>query len=347
MLFFPITTSGPITRYSQIKCDLFEIHSFSYENFCFGVQRVLWGFFKKLVIAERIAIVVNSAYGDEKYKGIMLATGMLLFAVQMYFDFSGCMDMVIGVGKMLGIILPENFTQPFFARSLSEFWRRWHITLGFWVKDYVLYPVLKSRLIQTLSQQLKTKLGKKNRFAELLPTWCGMFCVWFIVGFWHGGDWNYIFGSGLFFFFMIAAGQAFEPMSAKATRFLRIDTETLAWKIFQRIRTAFLFCASISFDRAASFKSGLALWRRVFKGVFSSMHGIHGLSLKLILLIAFILIVEFREYKNSDNYIWQKRIAKQNLVFRWVIYDALIVFLLLFGMYGEGFNASDFIYKGF
>ena len=352
IIFFPITSSGPVVRYAQIKSTLFETHNFDYEHFCLGCQRILWGFFKKYLIANRIAIIVNNIYADESATGIIVLAGLLLVAMQIYFDFSACMDMVLGAGELFGISLPENFKQPFYATNLSEFWRRWHITLGLWVKDYVLYPILKSRSIQLLSEFLKKKLGKKNRYAKLIPTWTGTFIMWFIVGFWHGGEWNFIFGSGLFFFFMICGGQLLSPLFGKLTAAFRINTDCSAWKCFQTVRTAFLFAASVSFDRT-DFRNGFRMWHRAFTDFFnfSAATYMKGFELKdiiiLLVLIPFVFLLEAREFKTDDNTVWLKAIAKKNIIVRWAVYSALIYATILLGSYASGFNAADFIYMGF
>lgn len=358
VLYFPIITSGPITRYLEVEHQLFAPHSFDYEQFCFGVQRIVWGFFKKLVVAERIGIIVGTIYGSwQQYSGFTLALGLLLYAPQVYFDFSGCIDMVLGASECLGITLPENFRQPFFSTSVSEIWRRWHISLGFWVKDYVLYPILKSTAIQHLSKFLKTKLGKKNRYAKMFPTWLGMFVTWFTVGFWHGGNWKYIFGGGFFFFAIIAMGQLLEPIFAFLTRTLKIRTETASWKLFLRLRTFFLFASAVSFQRAFSFKEGLKMWRHVFTS-FNPWIFVDGTLFKLgldakdffvlIFALLIVLFVEIGEHGGKEKAVsMRKRVAGQNIAFRWLVYLGLVFSVLIFGMYGEGFKASDFIYQGF
>ncbi len=357
VIYFPVTTSGPITRYSEIENQLFEPHSFDYDKFCFGVQRIAWGFFKKLVIAERIGLIVNTIYGNwENYQGFTLIVGLLLYAPQLYFDFSGCIDIVLGISETLGITLPENFRQPFVSTSLSEIWRRWHMTLGFWVKDYVLYPVLKSQIMQNLSAFLKSKLGKKNRYAKLIPTWCGMFCVWFIVGFWHGGSFKYIFGAGLFFFSMIAGGQLLKPVFSWLVKILRINTQTTDWCFFQRVRTFFLFSAAVSFQRAGSFIMGLRMWRHVFKE-FNPWIFVDGTLFKigldvpdffvLICAILIVILVSTKENNKDGKTIHvREQLAKQNLWFRWLVYLGLIFSVILFAMY-EPYNPTTFIYAGF
>lgn len=358
VLYFPITTSGPITRYSQVENQLFIEHEFDYEQFCFGVQRIVWGMFKKMVVADRIGLIVGTIYGNyENYTGFTILIGLLAYTLQVYTDFSGCIDMVLGTSQSLGIILPENFCKPFFSGSLSEIWRRWHMTLGFWVKDYVLYPILKSTSIQILSKFLKSRFGKKNRYAKLIPTWCGMLVVWFIVGFWHGGSWKYIFGGGLFFFAMIVGGQLLEPVFEWLIKIFRINTKTTSWRVFQNLRTVFLFAAAVSFQRAVSFKTGLKMWRKVFSEfnpwifVDGTLFRL-GLDAKDFFVLFFgliiILIIEIGEHGNkAESISMRERISRQNIVCRWIIYFGLVFSVIIFGMYGPNYNAKSFIYAEF
>lgn len=357
-LFFPVTTSGPITRYTEIENQLFSEHRFNYDRFCFGVQRIAWGFFKKLVVAERIGIIVGTIYGNwNNYTGFTLAIGLLLYALQVYADFSGCIDMMSGTAETLGIKLPENFRQPLFSTSLSEIWRRWHMTLGFWVKDYVLYPILKSDGIQKFSAFLKAKLGKKNRYAKMIPTWCGMFITWFAVGFWHGGDWKYIFGGGLFFFIMIAGGQLLEPLFTGLQKLLRVNTETASWRLFQRLRTFLLFATAVSFQRALSFNVGLKMWRQVFADFnpwifFDGTLFKIGLDAKdffvmVIGLLVILLVSNMEQGKDGETLHVRETLAKQNLVFRWLVYLGLVFSVIIFGMYGPEYNVKSFIYEMF
>lgn len=152
--------SGPITRYQEIEQDLYAGNRADYQGFCFGLQRILWGLFKKLVIADRMAPIVQEIWSGDFY-GWCVLIGVLGYAWQLYMDFSGCMDVVLGASELFGIRLPENFNTPLYATSLSEYWRRWHITLGAWVKDYVMYPILKTKGLQTRAKKWKKKYGKK------------------------------------------------------------------------------------------------------------------------------------------------------------------------------------------
>ncbi len=154
LCYFPQMTSGPFTKYTEMKKELFTAKRFSLERYTRGGVRVFWGLFKKLVIADRLATVVGTIYGDlSSYYGIYIVIGVFSYAIQLYCDFSGCLDIVLGASEMFGIKLPENFDLPFFSENVSEFWRRWHISLGVWFKEYLFYPILKSEKKQERTLQ--------------------------------------------------------------------------------------------------------------------------------------------------------------------------------------------------
>jgi D-alanyl-lipoteichoic acid acyltransferase DltB (MBOAT superfamily) len=309
------------------------------------------------VLAERLAIIVSVIYGggtEEQmgtvtYAGAYIIIGAFAYVFQLYTDFSGCMDMVIGVAQMFGIKLPENFHTPFYATSLSEFWRRWHITLGAWLKDYVLYPTLKSAWLNKIRKAIKAKFGKKA--AKEIPTYIGMFITWFGIGFWHGGSWKYICASGLFFFVMIVGGLILAPVFKRLTAFLRIDTGAWSWTLFARLRTACLFTLSVSFGRASSLTTGFKMWRRAFEWnpwiwVDGSLYNL-GLDRLDFWVMVFGMAALFVVSKFQQSGSIREKVAGQNIVFRWTVYLGLFVAVLLFGMYGQGYNPADFIYGGF
>ena len=195
-MYFPVIISGPILKYREHGEQFFEPHAFDYKQVTFGLQRMLWGFFKKLVIAERLGIFVDTVYGDYMgYPGAYIWAATICYAFQLYTDFSGCMDIVLGMSECFGIYLPENFQTPFFAKSVAEYWRRWHITLGIWMKEYVFYPVLRSAFFTNVNKSFKKRFGKKK--GKQYATFGAMFILWLTVGIWHGGDWKFVIGSGL------------------------------------------------------------------------------------------------------------------------------------------------------
>ena len=197
------------------------------------------------------------------------------------------------------------------------------------------------------------RLGKKNRYTKLISNWCGMFCTWFVVGFWHSGEWKYILGSGLFFFAMIAMGQILKPVFEKLILFFHINVEHYLWIFFKRCRTLFLFSVSVSFDRAKRVSHALDLWHRAFTNFFHYYPDILfvGIENNIIWLIALILteifFIERYEYLKEDNQFMLKAVAKLNIIFRWIIYYSIIYAILFLGTYNTSFNAADFIYMGF
>ncbi|MBO4678530.1 MAG: MBOAT family protein, partial [Lachnospiraceae bacterium] len=253
--FFPILASGPIVRYEDFGKDVSCGVRLSFDNITNGAARIAWGFMKKLVIADRIAAFVNTVYGNPyRYPGLFIWVANFFFIIQLYTDFSGCIDIAIGAGEMFGYKLPENFNMPFLAQTLEEFWRRWHITLGGWLRDFVLYPILKSAPWQKITAFTKKRFGKK--YGKKIPTWLGLMISWFLVGFWHGGGLNYIFGVGLLFGIIIILGDALSPVFAKINKALRINTEAFSWKIFRVLRTWLFFGTGLSFFRAGSLMVG-------------------------------------------------------------------------------------------
>lgn len=352
--YFPILTSGPILRYRETEEALYEGHRFHYQTMCFAIQRILWGLFKKLVISERLAVIVNTIYGDYfTYSGFYIFIAILCFVFQLYTDFSGCIDIVLGVSELFGISLPENFQTPFFSRSVSEFWRRWHITLGEWLRDYILYPILKTSLWQDMGILLKKKFGKK--YGKKIPVWLALFFSWLLIGFWHGGSWNYIIGVGLLMWGGIVLGELSEPIFALMIKKLRINTNCFSWKLFQMIRTFSFFAIGLSLFRSyGGFMEGVKIWKAMFS-TFNPWIFIDGSLLQLGLdrknmgvLFLSLLILGIsgimREYLKCPIREW---IAKQNIVFRWILLYMLIFSILIFGQYGPGYEVQAFIYEAF
>ncbi|MFI3202008.1 MAG: MBOAT family O-acyltransferase [Eubacteriales bacterium] len=361
--FFPQTVTGPITRYDAMSNQLFMGQRFNYLSITFGVQRIIWGLFKKLVIAERLNGIVTFIYSTyETLPGFVLLLGMFAYTLQMYMDFSASMDIVIGTGQLFGITLPENFQTPFFSKNLSELWRRWHMTLGFWVKDYLLYPTLKSNTLRKLAKYTKKKFNKQ--IGKQIPTYLGMLVTWSFVGFWHGGSWKFIFGSGLFFFCMIVGGLLLEPLWNFIIKYLQINTNCFSYRLYQSTRTFVLFSVSIAFVRASSAREGLLIYYRVITEFFSGLQSFDMLKLVynehtlsfvdiielivdygviLLICIAAVLLMEILQQKYSIR----ESLDQQNLPFRWCIWILLIFTILILGHYGPGYSASEFIYGGF
>lgn len=349
--YFPILTSGPILRYSEMRDSLFCMHKFDGQKIKFGIQRIVWGFFKKLVISERLAVIVNTVYGDyTTYNGLYIIIAMSCFSLQLFTDFSGCMDVVVGTSEIFGIRLPENFDTPFFSTNISEFWRKWHITLGAWLKNYVFYPVLRSGLWNRIKKASRAKFGKQVSMS--ITTYMGLFVSWFLIGLWHDGSWNMIIGVGLWFWFLIVMSEMCQPLFKRLLAFFHIHTECFSWRLYQRLRTFILFTIGLSFFRAQSLLDGLKLWRAVFaeQNIWILFDGsIYELGIDrkdfgvLIFSLLLLLVVSIMHRKMGVR----EWISSQNLLFRWIIYSLFVISIVIFGYYGSEYNAAYFIYQGF
>lgn len=356
VIFFPQMLTGPISRYDQLA-SLYQQHIFSYKNVTYGIQRILWGLFKKLVLAERAGIIVNGIYGNlNVYNGWWRWVALLLYPIQMYADFSGCTDIVLGVAEIFGIKLPENFNNPFFSRTVQEFWLRWHITLGAWAKDYVLYPLLKTRWMIELGRKSKKKLGK--RYGKFIPTALGMFFLWMVMGVWHG-SFKYIVGVSLWYWIILMMGELFAPFINKIVKLLKIDTECFSWHLFQSIRTYLIYAVGAVFFRADGFGQAVAFLKSLFhmfiyEGGLNSWVLFDGSILELgvsysdlnIMIFAVVMLVVVAVLREKYGYA-RNWMGKQVLVFRWAVWISLFIIVLILGNYGPGYNAAEFIYQGF
>jgi len=208
--YFPHVVQGPIDRFNEFCDQIKDGVKLSYQNITFGAQLTLWGFFKKLVIADRLGIVVDEVIGGyAEYDGIIVILALLLYSIQIYADFSGCIDIVTGISEMFGIKLRRNFNHPYFSRTMAEFWRRWHISLQEWFKDYIYYPVSASAFVKKIKKFFK-KRGMK-RAEELFSSCFPILVVWLVTGIWHGAAWKFVVW-GLFHAFLLIGSLVFEPV---------------------------------------------------------------------------------------------------------------------------------------
>lgn len=350
-MYFPVILSGPILKYREHGQQFFERHAFDYQRMTRGLQRMLWGFFKKLVIAERLGTLVDTVYGGYgDYPGAFIWLATVCYAFQLYTDFSGCMDIVIGMSESLGILLPENFQTPFFAGSIAEYWRRWHITLGVWMKEYVFYPVLRTGFFTKLNQSWREKFGKKK--GKQYATFVAMFILWLTVGIWHGGDWKFVIGSGLLHWFYIVMEELLAPPCARLMERWHIDPKCRTIAVVRMVRTFFLVCIGDLFFRAASvgdafamLKGAVSVWNPsvLWNGALFEL-GLDWIEMGIAFgALLLLLTVSILQQKGSVR----DRIAGHALPIRWIIWYALLFGVILFGCYGPGYSAGEFIYQGF
>lgn len=351
--FFPQLTVGPISKYSQLQ-GLYEKHKFKYENLCLGSQRILWGFFKKLVISGRIAVIVNAIWANtERYTGFWSWIAVFLYPLEIYTDFSGCVDVVLGAAELFDIKLPENFNNPFMARTVQEFWQRWHMSLGAWAKDYVYYPVLKSKLLASIGRWCKRHF--KKRIAKFIPWAFGMGVLWLVMGFWHGSI-KCIIGVSAWYWCTLILGELFSPVFKKAICFFNIDTKSFSWHLLQSIRTYVVFSLGAVFFAADSLMDAAGQYQILFHS-FKSLNpwiffnddilklGVTWTDINLLILGVYFLS---KAAYLRENYGYARTwVQKQILPFRWFLWIGLFLLVLIYGLYGPGYDASQFIYQGF
>ncbi len=349
LTYFPHIVQGPIDRYNTFKAQLpsSEGIAFNGETVSSGAQLLIWGLFKKLVIADRLNIFVSEIYGNyEEFTGVILIIATLLYSVQIYADFSGCIDIVSGVSEMFGIKLQKNFNHPYFSKTIPEFWRRWHMSLGEWFKDYIYYPISVSSIVRNVKKKYK---GKKlsGLFASCFP----IFVVWVITGTWHGASWNYIVW-GLYYAAIMIAATVAEPLLVRLNEKLGVDTESFSWKLWQMVRTFLICSVGRVFFRAESIKASLKIFIRMFSGL--GMNHItedaifnYGLDWKNFVFVLFAILILWIVDMLQEKVSLRQELRKQGIVFRWLIIFAGIFAVIVFGIYGPGYDASSFIYEQF
>lgn len=345
MIFFPQMIEGPIGRYDIMAGQLYEGHSFDYHSLQSGFHRLIWGFIKVLVIADRCALLVNTVFdkpGD--YSGTAVAIAVVFYTIEIYAEFSGAMDIVCGTAKIFGINMMENFRQPFFAVSVQDFWRRWHITLGAWLRDYVFYSVSLSKRFVSLNKKCNAKLNE--HFAKLIPLGISLFCVWLSNGIWHGSSWKYIV-YGLYYFIIIMLGTAFAPLYNKLIGKMKINIESKGYKAFQIGRTCLLVAFGMLIFRAKDLSTAFSMFISMFKGSSTSLASL-GLNGKdfIVLAVMLVLLFVYSFYKEKDIDLLEK-IRNIPIVFRWLVYSTALLALVIFGIYGDGYNVGTFIYGQF
>ena len=344
MAFFPQLAQGPISTYAQLAPQLSRPAAFEPAAFVAGFERVIWGYFKKLVIADRLAAFAVEA----GQPGWMLLLGAALYAVRLYADFSGGMDVALGAARMLGVELPENFRRPFFAQSVAEYWRRWHITLGAWFRAYLFYPLCTSPLGLLLARAGRLLLGKKA--GRALPGAVATLVIFALIGLWHAVNLSALL-YGAYFGLLLGGALLLEPLFARLRSGLRVRGESRLWRAFCRARTLLLILPAQFFAVTAQADTAVALlggtvrnWS--FDGAGALLlqvmpaleWGIAGAG--MLLLLAVDLLCE-------RGVAVDRRLAEGTIAVRWPALILLIAATLVFGHYGAGYDATAFLYAQF
>lgn len=356
--FFPQIIQGPISFYDQLAHQLYEPHKFDFTRFKYGMELILWGFFKKLIIADRAVVAINTVTADyAAYNGTTLTFTILLYALQLYADFSGGIDISRGVAQIFGIDMVDNFKRPYFAKSINDYWRRWHITLGAWLKNYLFYPLAMSNLFINASKKMKgTKFGSTKagaHIAKVLPTSIASLIVFLVVGIWHGANWKYVaFGiwNGGIIMISILLKPVFDWVLAK----LRINAQSFSYGVFQMFRTFLVVLVGYVFDVAPNFAQAMNTFKLAFTdqsfSVGWSQISELGLDKFDYAIIIFAMIVVFvasviQEKHNSTTI--REMLDKKSFALRGLVIFAGLMLVLVFGIYGPGYDPAAFVYMQF
>lgn len=348
--FFPQMVQGPFSRYNIMKDTLNEEHAFSFDLLGEGILRMLWGFFKKMVIADRLGTVVAAIYAGESVSGgIYVPVLMVCVTLQLYADFSGYMDIVAGVCRMLGIRLQENFRQPFFSKSIEEVWRRWHITLGAWFRDYVFYSISMSKPAQNLAKKCRKRMSPAT--ARMLPSYLALVAVWTATGLWHGATWCFLIW-GWMNLVIIVAGMQLAPFYEKLRSSLHIKADSRGFALFQMARTFLIFGFMEMFSDAGSLANAVSICVSFFT---NSNWGLikrpallfPGLSGGDIFIVAagllLMLLVDVMKEKNRS--IWNM-LGKIPMPVRYLGYVVIFYAVILLGNTGADLTGG-FMYAQF
>ena len=345
--FFPQLLQGPIGRYDTLASQYREPENTSFQQALQALLLIFWGLLKKLVIADRALGFVGAVFDvpAATYGASMNIVGVLLYSLQQYCDFSGGIDLVIGIAELMGIHLPQNFRQPYFSVSLADFWRRWHITLGSWMRDYVFYPFALSKPLTALTKHIR----KRNTvLARTLPAALGNLLVFFLVGLWHGATSNYILW-GLYNGFILAFSSLMEPVYKKHE--LRQPSAMLHF--FRILRTFIIVNIGWFFDRSqngfdafARIHSLIADWRphEVSAAVLDSMQLPAHDRIVLVIGALIILFVSILREKGINI---RHRLSTLPFPLRWLIFLSMILSVVIFGVWGSGYEEAAFLYYQF
>lgn len=325
--FFPQLVAGPIERAKKLLPQFKVEQTLKYENLSYGMKRIAWGFFKKTLIADRLAPIVASVYNSPDATGSEIVLATILFSIQLYADFSALSDIAIGCARILGIKLTENFKQPHFAVSIGDFWNRWHITLSTWLRDYIFIPLSK---------------GKKKRSEIYL-----VIVITFLVsGIWHGAAWTFVLW-GLIHGFYRVFGDHTKHVRGKMASFTRLDRSPSLHKWVKITITFLLVCFSRVFFRSDSVAEAFENAKLFLTPYSWSPAGmIDALELfsllDLMIFMFFFVIVQVFHYierKNTSTWDW---LSQRPAFTRYAVYVLIVVSVLIFGATGQGF-----VYGGF
>lgn len=334
--FFPQLVAGPIERSENLLKQIQNVHlqkRIDYEKFTNGFVLMLYGYFQKVFVADKAAVLVNTVFAaPEQYTTVELVLGAIAFSIQIYCDFGGYSNIAIGSAQVLGFEMMENFNTPYFATSIQDFWRRWHISLSSWFKDYVYIPLGGNRC------------GKVRRYFNLMVTFL-------VSGLWHGAQMTYVVWGGLHGLLQIVEKEAGELWKKTG---IKVKTEVFSYKVLKMLMTYVVVTIAWIFFRADNLTIAITYIRQMFtefdfavlfNGSLYSLGLVKNDMTALCMGVVILFLTELVRYKKGMRI--EKYLCTQNLWFKWTVLIVMILCVVLFGEYGINYNAAEFIYFQF
>ena len=331
--FFPTVMSGPIERAGHLIPQFKEKHDFDADRVKNGFMLMLWGYFMKLVLSNRVAVFVDKVFNESgSFVGTYSILAVLLYSLQIYFDFASYSYMALGTGEIMGFKLISNFERPYLATSIADFWRRWHISLTSFFRDYVYIPLGGNRK------------GKLRKYLNIL-------IVFAVSGLWHGASWNFIFWGLLNGLFQVI-GDMLKGIREKLGEITGMKKDCFSNRLLKIVCTFILASFAWTFFRAESFMSAVVMLKNclfynpwvLYDGSMLNM-GLKAFDIFIVMVS--LVVVLFVSILNEKGIVIREKVDAQELWFRWLFYIAAIMTVLIFGMYGPSYNSSDFIYFKF
>lgn len=330
---FMTVSSGPIERSNRIICQLRNPDTPEYDHVRKALLLILWGAMLKMVMANRLDIFVTYVYGNlGKVSGTITRLATIFYSFEIYCDFAGYSCIAIGVGQLLGIQICDNFKSPYLSKSIAEFWRRWHISLSQWLRDYVYIPLGGNRK------------GQKRKLVNL-------FIVFLISGIWHGGTWAFVVWGVLHGLYQIA-GIVLTPLREKVSSKLDLQNNEQLYSVIKVLFTFFLVNFAWIFFKADSFTHAFEIIKGCTKispwALFDGSIYAAGLGkADILVLFACLIVLIYTDIANYRDISIREKLLKQPLVLRWLVYIFAIIFVIFCGVWGPGYDAGNFIYMGF
>lgn len=337
VMFYPQLVAGPIERPQNILHQFYKKHNFDYQRVTDGLKLMAWGMFKKVVIADRLAVMVNQVYQNPtQYQGIPLILATVFFAFQIYCDFSGYSDIALGSAQVMGFKLMQNFDRPYFAKTISEFWKRWHISLSSWFRDYLYIPLGGNRV------------GTRWRW------YFNLFFVFMVSGLWHGASWNFVIWGSLHGFYLIFA-LITEKQRNSIVALLKLPHIPFLYKIIQCLTVFVLVDFAWIFFRASTFQDAWYIITHAFVGIgeqlsllsnkdFFRQNILLGESRQMFVAALFCIVLMEMVHYFQRNQSVRNWLTTKPFVVRWVVYYLFMMLILFLGAFDQ---PSQFIYFQF